>query len=48
MYGSTVYSWVRQKAYLRWALAALSASPLVNAPCCARCSDNIVADPSIN
>ncbi len=27
MYGSTVYSWVRQKAYLRWALAALSASP---------------------
>ena len=25
MYGSTVYSWVRQKAYLRWALAALRA-----------------------
>ena len=25
MYGSTVYSWVRQKAYLRWALDALGA-----------------------
>jgi hypothetical protein len=31
MYGSTVYSWVRQKAYLRWALDALGATRCVAA-----------------
>ena len=36
MFGSTVYSWVRQKAYLRWALAALSASPFADPSRCAR------------